>query len=335
MLLCGVVACDNDKPLRAPHDGVAISFNADITRATVSSAADIEDFRVYAVMSTAPDQDYNTPSDVVYNHILKGENGEGTLVWYDATLENDNGTTGGFTYDDTQYWINDRTFHFFAFWPATTPAKIANDGYSYELEYSATTDANDDLLTYHYSTYVDMEQTDYPTVPITFKRMLTQISFEISQNKVTNQFDKFHVTSVALSGIKAGGSYTTSRYDKEGSWHFSNDKLNFLAKFEEGEQFDGNNQLVIFENLNLVPQEIKQQEVALVVNYTYQQGDNSQNYGDEVTKSISTYLPIVEWKAGRKYTYKMELSQDNILIFKNISVNDWGEQPDAGTIIIK
>ena len=330
-LLSVAVSCSREVPISQQEKSRAITFNADISRATVSSAEDIEDFRVYAVMSNAPDQNYTSPNDVVYNHILAGESGEGTLVY----RLNDNGTLGDFTYDDTQYWINNRTFHFFAFWPASIEANIAPDGYSYQLEYVAPQEANDDLLTFHYSTYVDLNQTSYPTVPIAFKRILSQIRFELSQNMVTNNYDKFHVTSVSLSGVKAGGVHTTSRYDNDGSWYFYNNKLNFSTTYDEGEPLGHDKTLVVFDELNLVPQPIAQNEMALVVNYTYQQGDSDNNYGEVVEKSISTYLPIGEWKPGRKYVYKMVLSQENIIVFKNIAVYNWGEQPDAGTIIIK
>lgn len=328
-------ACSSSSVEEIPsqaEEQVSIGFKTKAlnSRASVSGVSDIKDFKVYAVMSEEPDEDYEQPSDVVYNHILENER-----VYWNATL---NSGAGGFMYDNTRYWVKDRTFHFFGFWPADIHADI--DGVSYNLTYSATVasaEAKDDLLTFHSSTYVEPNQTTFEAVPVTFNRALTQISSEITQDFVSNPYDKFCVTSVTFSGIKAGGTLTTSRFDKTGQWDLTDDKLSFSKEYTAPGERLTTNPLVVFNGLNLVPQKIdnSNNKIAFVVNYTYQQGDSNGLTGEVENKTATINLPISEWLPGRKYNYNLVLYKNNLIEFRNITVSTWGEQPDAGTIIIK
>lgn len=317
--------------MRVAPSGEEITFSNAQTRATASTASDIEEFGVYAVMSLAPDANYQQPSDVEYIHILEDE----------RVYKSDS----DYTYTNTAYWFDQRTFHFFGYWPYDTTSRIASDGVSYELDFEvakadtpAEQTAADDLLTFHYSTaYVQGNAT---TVDVNFTHILSKITFSISQDFTKNPNDRFHVNSVTLTPIKAGGTYTTSRYNQVGEWHYSNNQLSFSKTFDASLQFSpdppGSNSLVVFEDgLKLVPQKIESGTIGLVVKYTYEQGDKDKNYSAPVDKTASTFLPIGEWKPGKAYHYKMTLYQDNLIVFKNIDITPWGEQPDAGTIIIK
>lgn len=317
--------------MRVAPSGEEITFSNAQTRATASTASDIEEFGVYAAMSLAPDANYQQPSDVEYIHILEDER-----VYKSGS---------DYTYTNTAYWFDQRTFHFFGYWPYGTTSRIASDGVSYELDFEvakadtpAEQTAADDLLTFHYSTaYVQGNAT---TVDVNFTHILSKITFSISQDFAKNPYDRFHVNSVSLTPIKAGGTYTTSRYNQVGEWHYSNNQLSFSKTFDASLQFSpdppGSNSLVVFKDgLKLVPQKIESGTIGLVVKYTYEQGDIDKNYSDPVEKTASTFLPIGEWKPGKAYHYKMTLYQDNLIVFKNIDITPWGEQPDAGTIIIK
>lgn len=335
LLLFAAMSCSKDESVRVAPSGEEITFSDAQTRATASTASDIGEFGVYAVMSLAPDANYQQPSDVEYIHILEDER-----VYKSGS---------DYTYTNTAYWFDQRTFHFFGYWPYGTTSRIASDGVSYELDFEvakadtpAEQTAADDLLTFHYSTaYVQGNTT---TVDVNFTHILSKITFSISQDFAKNPYDRFHVNSVSLTPIKAGGTYTTSRYNQVGEWHYSDSRLIF--SFAPGPedpkpQFTpdppGTNNLVIFDGLKLVPQKIESGTIGLVVKYTYEQGNGSTPpvYSAPVEKTASTFLPIGEWKPGKAYHYKMSLYQDNLIVFKNIDITPWGEQPDAGTIIIK
>ena len=337
LMLFIIAACSSSSVEDIPtqeEPQTAIGFNAKAldSRAAVSSVNDIDTFKVYAVKSTEPDEKYEQGSDVDYNHILEGEK-----VYWNASL---NTGQGGYTYDNPQYWVNDRAFHFFGCYPYDTTTELDDDGVSYNLKYSATIESaqnKDDLLTFHYSTHTEANQTKYTAVPVTFNRALTQISSEITQDFESNPYDKFCVTSVTFSGIRAGGTLTTSRFDKTGQWNLTDDKLSFSKEYTAPGDSLTAVPLPVFNGLNLVPQKIdnNNNKIAFIVNYTYQQGDSDGLTGEVENKTATIYLPISEWLPGKKYNYKLVLYKNNLIVFSNIVVSTWGEQPDAGTIIIK
>lgn len=326
--------------------GEEITFNNARTRATYTKLSDITEFGIYAQMSDEPDANYEQPNDVEYTHILVGADGKGVKV-YDIA---DDDPDMGYVYDNIAYWVDQRTFHFFGYWPYETEARAASNGLSYELDFEvvkasdyATT--TDDLLTFHYTTVYT--QGNATTVDVNFKHALSKVTFSMSQDFTKNPYDRFNVTSVTLTPIMSGGTYTTPRYNAggEGEWHYSDNRLNFSKTFPAIDPEDpkpqftsdppGPNNLVIFNELKLVPQKIESGTIGLVVKYTYEQGDGSGGYNAPVEKTASTFLPVGEWKPGKMYHYKMSLYQDNLIVFKNINISPWGEQPDAGTIIIK
>ena len=332
LISCTTSQIEEELPQQEERDAIGFNAKALDSRAAVSSVSDIKEFKVYAVKSTEPDEKYEQGSDVDYNHILEGEK-----VYWNASL---NTGQGGYTYDNPQYWVNDRAFHFFGCYPYDTTTELDDDGISYNLEYSATiesAEAKDDLLTFHYSTHTEANQTVYAAVPVTFNRALTQISSEITQDFESNPYDKFCVTSVTFSGIRAGGTLTTSRFDKTGQWHLTDDKLSFSKEYTAPGDSLTADPLPVFDGLNLVPQKIdnNNNKIAFVVNYTYQQGDSGGLTSEVENKTATINLPISEWLPGKKYNYKLVLYKNNLIEFRNITVSTWGEQPDAGTIIIK
>ena len=87
-------------------DAKLIKFGAASTRAEVTSANDILAFKVFAEMNLGADN---------------AEDGS-NLQWI-SLLENErvyrDNSDADFTYDNTRYWVNDRTFYFFGFYPET------------------------------------------------------------------------------------------------------------------------------------------------------------------------------------------------------------------------
>ena len=341
--LCAVTSCVKDEPVDPIPQGNEITFATSQTRAKYSSLEDIkEGFGVYAVMSTKSDDELAPGEVVAYQHIISGTNSEGAKVWWDKSIGDD----GGYTYANKAYWFDNRTYHFFGYWPYTTPAKSVSNGY--ELTFSTQTSvtngntevADDDLLTFSYTTrYVETAPDRVTTVPVEFKHCLTKINLEISQDFDINKYDKFCVTSVKLTPVQGGGKYVVPGYGKEGEWHHENN-ISISRKYTDSDQFGDERDrktLKVFDNIKLVPQEIKNETIGLEVEYTYEQGDlnNPPTGENKVAMKASTFLPIGEWKAGKVYTYKMVLYKNNIIELKNINIAPWGEQPDAGTIIIK
>ena len=345
--LCVATSCVKDEPVDPVPLGKEITFSTEQTRAVYSSLENIkEGFGVYAVMSTKPDDEFTTPADITYEHIISGAGTEGAKVYWDENI-------GGFTYDNIAYWNDNRTYHFFGYWPYDTPANMSPSK-GYELTFSTVTSvengntvvADDDLLTFNYTTrYVETDPDRVTTVPVEFKHRLSKINLEISQDLVINPADYFCVKSVKLTRIQGGGTYSVSNYGDEGEWHHDNDKVITILREYPSQKGDevisgilGLNTLEVLTDIRLVPQKIANETIALDVIYDYEQGEigGDRPTGENaVEMKASTFLPIGEWKAGKIYTYKMVLYKNNLIEFKNINISTWGEQPDAGTIIIK
>lgn len=304
-----------------------IKFGTASTRAKVESLDDILDFGVYAQMSETPDEDYETQSDIVYTHILEG-----------AKVARTDKDSNDWDYEDEQYWVNGRTFHFFAYWPSSLETRIYDD--SYQLDYKTPVTADDDLLADYYSIYIDPNFSDYPVVDFTFDRLLTKVRLELEQDWLKNQYDKFWIKSVKLENVKADGTLTTSRFDKEGNWYFGEEKFSKEVKYGGDQGLFIKNQTIspwggAGVGLHLIPQPIALNEIALTLEYDYQQGGQNDQNAEIKTNVVRASIPAGEWKAGNTYTYKVKLYKDNLIVFSNIAVELWGEPLTGGTIIIK
>ena len=330
LLLTAGISCNREDDF-TQQGKTKIEFGAGSTRAKVSSLDDITAFGVYAQMSLEPDENYETPNDIVYNHILENEK-----------VYRENSETNEWFYDDTQYWVNNRTFHFFAFWPHTLTSRISGD--NYQLDYTTPKTADDDILTGYNSIFVDTELVDYPTVSFDFSRVLTKVRLEIEQDWTKNSGDKFWIKSVKLQNVKNSGTLITSRFDKKGTWQYGEDKFSRENSYVDEENPHG----LLFEHqkivapwggesvgLHLIPQPIALNDIALTFEYAYQQNGQNADTAEIETTTVKTSLPAGEWLPGMTYTYKVKLYKDNLIVFSNISIQPWGEPITGGTIIIK
>jgi hypothetical protein len=294
----------------------------------VSSIADVLDFKVYGEMSRTPDKDYQTPNDVEYVHIFDA-----------TTVSRPSAESNEWSYDVPRYWHNNLTYHFFAVWPSTLNTSIYDDGY--QIQYEAPLTADDDVLVAYYSTYIEEDATTYPAVTLNFGRILSKVRFEIEQDWVKNPSDNFWIESVKIENVKRGGTLTTSRFNKVGSWYYGEDKLNF-EKVYDGEHGDLLEHHEIITpwggegvGLHFVAQPIALNEISLTIKYSYQQNGRIENTAPIETTTVTKSLPVGEWAPGKTYTYNVKLYKDNLIVFTSIAVEEWGEPITGGTIIIK
>lgn len=240
-----------------------------------------------------------------------------------------------FIYDNVQYWIKDQTFRFFAVWPYGTEVDTDNAGI-YEVSYTTPDTADDDLLTaYCVGTYPD--DFEDGTVPLDFNHILSKFRLQISYDGVKNQFDNFWIKSVSLANVKQTGVLTTSVYNKTESWYFNEDRLTFTKEYDApGAQLElSAGSLMPWESLTLIPQSFNRNDIALTIVYDYQQNGVVDNESPIIEKTVMTTLPAGEWKAGKVYTYNITISESNLVVFKNIGVQEWGAPISGGAIIIK
>lgn len=289
-----------------------IEFSNVSTKAMLDDIDGMTEFGVFA--------EYGSPDEDSWSPLLADEK-----VYRDGD---------DFIYDNVRYWIKDHDFRFFAVWPYGTMVDTDNAG-TYEVSYSTPDTADDDLLTaYCEGTYPDDFEDDI--VPLDFEHVLSRFRLLIGYDGVKNQFDNFWIKSVSLANVKQTGVLTTSVSDKTETWYFNEDRLTFTKEYADPERLVlGSGSLLPWESLTLIPQSFNRNDIALTIVYAYQQNGLVDSESPIIEKTVMTTLPAGEWKSGKVYTYNITISESNLIVFKNIGVQEWGAPISGGAIIIK
>ena len=323
-------SCSNEDLPGGEEQGPAIEFGEVKTRAEVTESTQVRDFSVFA------EQNY------------LDENGEDTNDFI-SLLDNERvyriseEESADFTYDNKRYWVEGRTFNFFAVYPymesgveraSFKPGEVEYDGYT--IDFTTPYTADTDLMASHYIKPGVDAIPDY--VEFSFSHLLSKICFVFKKDADKNANDKFTVTEVSISGIRYIGKYNSSRWENYAdNWSLENStrvfrnntlsaSINKTSADPEGVNAfgEGNGWL-------LLPQTIESGKVGLYISYQYTQEGSSET----LAKQIQTTLPSGIWETGKQYKYNITLSVDNLIYISTPTVESWGAMHSCGTIIIK
>lgn len=187
-----LASCSNEEPVAMPKSS-AVSFdNAFVnnsTRATDITAANIEDFNVYAFMGN--------PAGVVF----AGE----------TVTKNE--TTGEWEYENLQYWTPVNTYWFSAVAPVTgahwTYAPITETADSYlgggTLSFNNEAANGEQDLLYAWKPSILCESTTMSKVGFTFDHQLSRVKFTF-QNDFNNSLATIVVKDVKITDAVADGT---------------------------------------------------------------------------------------------------------------------------------
>lgn len=333
------LSCEKEKA-GPTHDTTPIEFGNVETRAAISSVDNMIDsglgFGVFGYVSGAED----TP--LLSNEKIYWENS----MW---------------TYVNTRYWIPDRTFQFFAYYPyddetdATKPISnvAANgNGVGYQLAFTTPETADFDLLSAYKE--VDTGADDFDgadPVSLHFDHEMVNLNLKIWRDGGKHQNDKIRVKEVALSNVTwsgtvtkaAGGSTTWTSTTRKpllaGTVENPETEIGAATKTSDGinpgagavpcTPFGTN-------GLLLIPATISgANAVSLSIVYELQLQGADKNTWSEYSHNIT--LPATTWKAGTQITYNVLLSNivDITFYYISTSVTSWGTPQVGGTIIIK
>lgn len=331
-------SCEKEK-IGSKSDQIQIVFG-DVETRLINSSDDMKGaggFGVFASFSGAA----GTSAVATYSHLMENEN-----VYWDNT-------NNVWTYDNTQYWVKSRNYHFFAYHPYeaefkdTKPISAVemNADFDYKLTFTTPETANYDLLTGF--TTIDTGDAAFngeTPVPISFGHEMVNVNLEIWRDADKHQNDKMRVTGVALSNIPWKGKLTKT-VSGVSSWADLAMNPLFLGtgvqqNVEIGAarrtssvigSISGNPCKPFGDNgLLLIP---KANAVTLMIAYELQRqnGDTWESYTLPVT------LPVDTWVAGKRVYYSLLLSNEVELSFYYLgtSVQSWGAPQVGGTIIIK
>ena len=299
MLAAGVVSCQqhDDIPQGVKYP---ILFDSPDTRAVADLDDLKEGFKVYAyVQGNAGSTSF--AKDVVYN--------ADNSVW---------------AFESPEYWIPYTTYSFKAFYPATLTAgtlKVDNSSNALNFTISNFDVVNHQVDVMVASATAKVESGPVPTsgdvngnrVNLEFKHLLACIDIKIKSaiNGVT-------ISTITIQDAETNGTYSSAT----GEWNsseYGDIEANSNVKLEVGEDYVA----VTHDGILVIPASAEGKMLLI----------ETQNGG--TTKSYSVEFPDDnKWVKGKKYTYTVEIKQDNI-VFNEPDVDEWDSENATGSVIIK
>lgn len=297
MLAAGVVSCQqhDDIPQGVKYP---ILFDSPDTRAT-ATIADLKNngFMVYAYVD-------GNVNDITFNKVVK----------YDETLK-------VWAFVTPEYWIPYTNYTFKAFYPSSfTAGKLNVDTAKKDLNFTITefdvVNHQEDILVASATADVP-EGKSYPDdrsiVDLNFQHLLACIDIKIKSaiNGVT-------ISTITIQDAETNGTYSsaTEEWDSDA---YGNIEANSNVKLEAGEDYVA----VTHDGILVIPASAEGKILII----------ETQNGG--TTKSYSVEFPDDnEWVKGKKYTYTVEIKQDNI-VFNEPDIDEWDSENATGSVIIK
>ena len=260
------------------------------TRAAVDKTADLQDFSVWG-----------------------GYDGDATNVFDCVTVQAPNWTYSG----GTQYWIEEKTYQFYAVHPATLPlgtkADVATNGTITVTGFdcSATGSGAVDLMT---ATAQGNGSNPVP-VALSFGHELSRVKFSI-QTEATVTLSNIRLTGIAYKGTfskepNASGTWTVLTKAEGDKTPFKTDDGGTLNANATTDLLGG--------DLLLIPQTLTETSV-FSMTWTYEDG---------TAKIFEVSLPKAgqpEWKRGISYHYSAVIPEQSSDIELTVSVGDWNDK---------
>lgn len=313
----------------------AIKFGRVSTR--VDSASEIEEFSVWATVSSIGS------TEVSYLPILENER-----VYRDPV------GSENWTYDNTQRWLSNSIFYFFAVYPRDIEVEMYREKYNdsylmlYYIDVTADGSANtEDILiaTNVTNTSVGGYST---TVPLTFAHLLSKINLIVSQNTDIDSEFEYYVTKVIITGINSNGQFICDIYNDQIYLFWENEDISPLtltADFSDEpvclRVSDGagagrkSKPLKVWgeDGVMLVPQNIAANGVKIRVEYLYDTNPNDTDLGQP--KFVEGYIPAITWQSNTAINYNIAIANTSNIVFNQPSIVLWGSPNTGGTVIIK
>ena len=306
-----LVGCNREGFPTSPHGQNTISFGTVDTRADKSDL-EKDGFGVWAVF-------VNEAQPAGY-WLLDNEE-----VYWKNNIWN---------YDDTQLWVSNSVFGFFACYPQNVGFAKDETNIAVSMTYETHDAANEDILVA--TTFVDTRTAGYDeTVPLTFKHLFSKVNIRVKQNKGTNERDNFIIDKITLRNVKTKGTCMAFQ-DVDVVWAEMSSTKNFTKEIEGDNIIDFETGIMLYdEGLMLIPQTIAANSIELEVAFRVGLEGNTDISTFE-SKTYKAFLPnTVNWEAGKSYTYTAQVSTYNPIVFLSPMVESWGGSQSGGTIIIK
>ena len=307
----------------APDGSKPIEFGSLSTRALVDGIEDVNEFGVSCAISNADNSDY------------------GSIMDNERVYPTDEDHTK-WDYENKRYWLEDSHYYFVASYPYVDGGgfqPIYNDETGDFIGYALNVDTNNQIDVLTASEYVDTRDPWSSTVNFQLQHLLTNVNFRISKD--VSSANHYNITKVTLQGVSTEGSYYMIPSKDIINQGWISLERGFFEVIPGDGSLDGNRTLSVWGDygLLLIPELTSTNEVELVINYEYQlYVDDSIDDDEEPeiqNKQLRVSVPTDDWESGQRIVYTLSITDPNRIVFKNVSVEPWGNVQAGGTIIIK
>ena len=262
------------------------------------------------------------------------------------------------TYDNTEYWISNSWFHFFAAYPYNVgfqQIRQAQNGQSYtgyflEVTADGTADTQDILVATCIKDTTSegmFDMANPPVVPVSFKHLLSKLKLTISQNTDIDSEFEYYITKITITGICNKGTYMVmplnNQFFETIDTSGSTTTISIEKDYEDApiclrEDFGNGRQSKphkVFgdDGVMMIPQEIAVDAIEIKVDYLYDVNPDDEDLG--TPKSKTGYIPAITWESNKSYHYNLSIANTSAITFDQPTIEPWGSPQTGGTIIIK
>lgn len=262
-------SCTQNEVLEVAGSNKAIGFDAFVNK---SVRADI------------------TTENINHFKVFGGYDGNYTNVFNDEKVSD---SKGSWTYDNTQYWTNGKTYTFQAYAPEGATASATANGVNFT---NFVADGATDLLVSAVKTVSEVNTSSEPeTVQFSFRHVLSKIKFTFS---TTLNNVNIAISDLKINQVPDTGNYTNS--GSTGSWGSPSGTKDYdLTVAEEVTKSDAKSSTEVI----VMPQTFS---VGLSVSFKV-----TVTGGLSLTADHTVTLPTTAWEEGKCYNYA-ELTPENI-----------------------
>lgn len=325
-----IVSCDQGRLAPMPEQGPPIAFDELTTRAIITDdnfSSVVTEFGVWAeVNTTAGASDF---SDLLTNERVY-KNGASWM------------------YDNVRYWLYDRTFNFFAYWPYTVTgvekATLIGNHPGYKVPFTMTDAADRELLYAHNTCVTETGQALPGAVNMNFEHALSQLNFKVAKNSA-NVNNRVILNKLVLSGVKNKANYYTTRDSDSDYWEIAADAsaIELYPAVKSGElsaNTPGGTISPVLQNpLLVIPQQVVDNTMLLSIEYSFYDVDPETHIATLLFKTtVNKHIPAITWEQGKSYMYNLTLDPvDNDILFGTPTIaSGWGTSVQTGgTLIIR
>lgn len=312
-----LASCSDEAPVNPVSEDEIAFGTVSATRGAVTSADQIQDFKVYAKKFTV------TPFKISEGFWPKPQV---------VTRQTDN----QWTYLNKAYWQSSYTYSFLSLYPSTVDAKESISEVNGNVEHYLTIEnysvGNDEDLMMGINPNIEVTKESIPgTVNVKFQHLLSQVDFVVKADPETVALvGDVKVTEAKFYGTHTTGSYYgetfTANGTNKGTWTLEGDVTTDIHPTAhntnvnatpEGKQLFG-------KSFILLPGK----EPAKVV-MTYMIGTDATPLTYE--QDLSLFTPL-GWEAGKSYRYTVTIVDKEHILFDVPTVQPWSK--GTGGIII-